>query len=64
METRIDLGPIHPPPAFLNFLRGMETLRVRLGPAGRVPFLNFLRGMETPEHPQTPEVRTALPKLP
>ena len=34
-------------PAFLNFLRGMETLSTIFACLCAVTFLNFLRGMET-----------------
>ena len=46
-----DVGALRP--AFLNFLRGMETWKARAVSPGRSRFLNFLRGMETPRYAET-----------
>jgi len=48
METRSEREGPRRIPAFLNFLRGMETEIPRCHILHGWRFLNFLRGMETP----------------
>ena len=64
METTPPHGTVAAVPAFLNFLRGMETQKFAFKKQLDDAFLNFLRGMETAESAALALQALALPKLP